>query len=167
MHLLDANVLITAKNQYYPFQRIPEFWEWLVHLGTTGAVKVPVEILEEVVGGADDLAGWLADSENFDALRLDEEVDPAHIQTVISQYASDLNDAELIKVGRDPFLIAYAMVAPEVRVVVTVEASKPSCLRANRRIPDVCNDLGVRWCNCFQMLANLNFSTSWKSRLGV
>lgn len=164
MHLLDANVLITAKNQYYPFQRVPEFWEWLVHMGTTGALKVPIEILEEVVGGADDLAEWLADPENYDALCLEEEVTPAHVQAVISRYAPDLSDAELIKVGRDPFLIAYALADPDLRLVVTVESSKPNCTRANRRIPDVCNDLGVRWCNSFKMLTNLDFSTNWKSR---
>ncbi|WP_410001046.1 DUF4411 family protein [Rhizobium leguminosarum] len=27
MHLLDANVLITAHNLYYPIQRVPEFWD--------------------------------------------------------------------------------------------------------------------------------------------
>nr|WP_234706678.1 DUF4411 family protein [Ensifer aridi] len=27
VYLLDANVLITAKNQYYPIHRVPEFWD--------------------------------------------------------------------------------------------------------------------------------------------
>lgn len=29
LYLLDANVLIAAKNSYYAFDRVPEFWEWL------------------------------------------------------------------------------------------------------------------------------------------
>lgn len=167
MHILDANVLITAKNEYYPIERIPEFWGWLAHMGSTGALKMPLEIVEEIAGGVDDLAQWLADKSNYDALCLDEEVDPAHVQTAIDRYATDLNDAELIKLGRDPFLIAYALAAPGRRTVVTVEASKPTCQRANRRIPDVCNDLGVQWCNSFRMIADLNFSTKWEAASGV
>ncbi|MEJ1354792.1 MAG: DUF4411 family protein, partial [Candidatus Sedimenticola sp. (ex Thyasira tokunagai)] len=44
--LLDANVLINAKNFYYPIDRVPEFWDWLVHQGETGNIKVPVEIYQ-------------------------------------------------------------------------------------------------------------------------
>ncbi|TAW06266.1 DUF4411 family protein (plasmid) [Rhizobium ruizarguesonis] len=80
-----------------------------------------------------------------------------------SKYAPDLNDAEIIEVGRDPFLTAHALAHRLDRNVVTVEASKPSTKRANRRIPDVCNDLEVRWCNSFQMLTELNFRTGWRS----
>jgi hypothetical protein len=167
LHLIDANVLITAKNQYYPIDRIPEFWSWLTHMGTAGAVKMPLEILEEITGGTDDLAEWLSDDDTYNALLLNEEVDAIHVQAVMNQYALDLNDAELIKVGRDPFLIAYALADAVDRCLVTVEASKPTCQRANRRIPDVCNDVGVQWCNSFQMLATLNFSTNWRAALGV
>ncbi|RVP09571.1 DUF4411 family protein [Sinorhizobium meliloti] len=119
---------------------------------------------EEITGGSDDLAEWLRDHGNNKALLLDEDVDAIHVQAVMDRYALDLNEAEIIEVGRDPFLIAYALVAPEDRVVVTVEASKPSCKRANRRIPDVCNDLGVQWCNSFQMMTALDFTTGWRTR---
>ena len=29
LYLLDANVLITANNLYYPIDSVPEYWEWL------------------------------------------------------------------------------------------------------------------------------------------
>ncbi|WP_454812857.1 DUF4411 family protein [Labrys neptuniae] len=167
MHLLDANVLITAKNQYYPIQRVPEFWEWLSYIGTLGAAKIPLEIVEEIIGGNDDVAEWLRAKQNYEALCLDEEVDLALVQAVTDRYAPDLNDAELIQIGRDPFLIAYGLAAPAHRKVVTAEVSKPGCRRANRRVPDVCNDLNVSWCNSFQMMAELNFSTSWKTTFGA
>jgi hypothetical protein len=167
LHLIDANVLITAKNQYYEFQRVPEFWDWLAHMGTNGAIKLPLEILEEIIGGDDDLAKWLRDAAIRDALCLDEEVDLGLVQKVMNQYASDLNDAEIITVGRDPFLIAYGLADPANRVIVTVEVSKPTCLRANRRIPDVCNDFGLTWCNSFKMTSDLNFSTNWRTALAV
>ena len=34
LFLLDASVLITANNTYYPIERVPEFWEWLAHQAT-------------------------------------------------------------------------------------------------------------------------------------
>lgn len=163
MHLLDANVLITAHNLYYPLGRFPEFWDWLVYMGDTGQVKIPVEILEEITEGSE-IGRWLSEGSNYDSLRLDEDVDPVLVQAVIEKYGPRLNDAEVIEIGRDPFLIAYAMAVPADRIVVTVEASKPAAKRANRRIPDVCKDLDVRWCNSFEMLTALNFTTGWRSR---
>ena len=166
MHLLDANVLITAKNSYYALDRVSEFWEWLLHMGATHALKIPLEIIEEITGGADDLAQWLGDREHKDALCLQEDVDIELVQHVLAQgYAPDLTDAEIIKIGRAPFLIAYAMVSPDVRKVVTTEVSKPTCQRANCRVPDVCNDVGVQWCDSFTMIGSLNFSTNWRARL--
>ena len=48
LYLLDANILIDANQYYYPIERIPEFWEWLVEKGTTGVLKVPQEIYDEI-----------------------------------------------------------------------------------------------------------------------
>ncbi|MCY4673131.1 MAG: DUF4411 family protein [Bacteroidetes bacterium] len=76
---------------------------------------------------------------------------------------SDLNDEDIRKIGRDPFLIAYALRDPEKRVVVTTEVSKPKRERANRHIPDVCKDLKVRCCNTFEFIRELNFRTDWQS----
>ena len=164
MHLIDANVLITAHNLYYPINRVPEFWSWLVHMGQAGKIKMPVEILEEIAEKSP-IGEWLKEDENAASLRLDEDVDPAMVQKVIDAYAPDLNDAEIIEIGRDPFLIAYVMADTTTRTVVTVEASKPSKKRANRHIPDVCKDLQVPCCDSFQMLSVLDFSTAWQSRM--
>jgi len=42
------------------------------------------------------LAKWLNQGDNNDALKLDQDVAPALVRTVIEQYAPDLNDAEII-----------------------------------------------------------------------
>ena len=41
----------------------------------------------------------------------------------------DLNDEDVEKMGRDPFLIAYALADPVNRVVVSNEGSKPNQTR--------------------------------------
>jgi hypothetical protein len=54
LYLLDANVLITASNSYYPIDQVPEFWSWLRHQAASGNVKVPLEVMEEVRVGCGD-----------------------------------------------------------------------------------------------------------------
>jgi hypothetical protein len=56
LYLLDANVLITASNLYYPVDAVPEFWAWLAHNGAAGNVKMPLETFEEVKDGATTLS---------------------------------------------------------------------------------------------------------------
>ena len=159
LYLLDANVLIDASRDYYPLRRVPEFWDWLVDRATQGQVKIPLEIFDEILAGRDDdLTQWLKD--NRDALLLDEDVDETLIDRVINQgYAPDLTEEEIERFGRDPFLIAYALGDPDQRTVVTTEVSKPKKQRANRHIPDVCDDLDVLHCNTYQFIEDLDFTT--------
>ena len=56
LYLLDANVLIEANRDYYPIDRVPEFWDWLIAVGESVRVKVPLEIYEEVTDGNDAVA---------------------------------------------------------------------------------------------------------------
>ncbi len=162
LYLLDANVLIDANRDYYAVDRVPEFWEWLEYQGAQNRVKIPLEVYEEIKRGNDDLASWAKRADVKQALLLEEEADVALVSAVVDEgYSSDLTDDEVQKLGRDPFLIAYASVA-ENRCVVTTEASKPKRQRANRHVPDVCKDLGVRSCNTFALTRELNFRTSWR-----
>lgn len=70
-----------------------------------------------------------------------------------------------MKVGRDPFLVAYALVDPANRCIVTTEVSKPSTERANRKLPDVCGFFGVESYNTFGLTRRLDFSTDWATRV--
>jgi len=164
LYLLDANVLIDANRDYYPLERVPEFWEWLENAGGNGHAKIPVEVYEEIRDGKDNLANWATQDQISTALLLQEEVDVSLVAHATDQgYASDLTDDEVVKIGRDPFLIAHALKNNESRCVVTTEVSKPKKRRANRHLPDVCRDLGVKCCNTFEFLRALNFSTRWNS----
>lgn len=144
LYLLDANVLIDANRDYYPIERVPEFWEWLVYMGKNDKVKIPVEVYDEVKYGTDKLADWAKRDETKSALLFAEEADVALVSRVIDEgYANDLTEDDVEKIGRDPFLIAYAFKSKRNRVIVTTEVSKPRRIRANRHIPDVCDDFDV------------------------
>lgn len=149
LYLLDANTLIRANGDYYPIERIPQFWDWLIERGRAGHVKIPREIADEVIAGNDEVADWLKEDDAKTALRLDERVDVASLRHVVSNgYAPDLDATEMQKIGKDPFLVAYALGKAD-RTIVTKELSKPSKQRANRKVPDVCNVCGVTWLNDF------------------
>jgi Domain of unknown function (DUF4411) len=114
IYLLDADTLISADRIYYPLKRFPIFWQWLRYHGNHGTVKIPTEQYEEVIAGKGELVDWLNENESKSALLFDEEVDLGLVTKVTNEgYASDLNEAELEAIGRDPFLIAYGLVACE------------------------------------------------------
>ena len=166
LYLLDANVLITANSTYYAIDQVPEFWSWIHHQGLAGNVKLPREIMEEVKAGRKDkdpLIDWLATPEIGAGLLLEEAVDINLVQHVVSNgYANDLTDDEVDKIGRDPFLIAYALAESANRTVVTIEASKPTATRHNRKVPDVCRTLGIQSCGPFVLNRDLGFRTGWQ-----
>ena len=45
-YLVDANVLIEAKNRYYAFDITPGFWKWLNQAHTQGTVSSRVNTFE-------------------------------------------------------------------------------------------------------------------------
>lgn len=166
LYLLDANTLIDANRDYYGIGQVDEYWEWLVHFGEQGRIKIPVEIYEELRAGSDALAAWAKQEETETALRFAEEVDIALVRRVTEEgYAVDLTDIEIEEIGRDPFLIAYALADPEIRVIVTTERSKPRAQRKNRKVPDVCAQFGIRPCNAFTFGREMGFRTDWRDQI--
>lgn len=158
LYLLDANVLIRAHEDYYPVDRIPPFWSWLLARAEANVIKMPRVIFDEVTPPAGPFAAWLAQRHVRDALILNETIPVGLVRQVTEVgYAPDLNDVELEEIGKDPFLIAAALMAPN-RVVVTVEVSKPSRKRQNRHVPDVCATFNVKSINPFEMYRILDFS---------
>jgi hypothetical protein len=168
LYLLDASVLITAHRHYYPIDVVPEFWSWLQHMGLQQQIKMPLEIYEEIKDGRKDrekdlLFAWIQQADSRDAILLHEEPDVGLVRQVIEQgYAADLSDEEVEQLGRDPFLVAYALAVSDQRCVVTTEASRPSRRRQNRHLPDVCQTLGVKCCDTFALIRALGFRTSWR-----
>lgn len=164
LYLLDANVIIDAHRNYYPMGRVPEFWDWLEHQATLGLVRIPLEIFDEIDDGTDEVSEWACQARIREQFLLQEEPDPEIVRSVLSNgYAPDLSDLEVEQLGRDPFLIAYCLADRDSRCIVTTEVSRPSKLRANRKVPDVALALGGTSCDTFALLRRLDFRTSWRS----
>jgi hypothetical protein len=104
---------------------------------------------------------WLLLDETKSVLLFDEEVDPSLVADVTLRGYGNLDEDEIELVGRDPFLISYALAAVGNRTVVSFEVSAPGRQRARRKIPDVCRTLGVPCCTLFDMIDALDFTTDW------
>jgi hypothetical protein len=164
LYLLDADTLIRADNLYYPPKAFPVFWPWLVHMGACHTIKIPQEQYEEITNGTGGLVDWLKDDEVKGALIFAEEANPAIVGEVTLNGYGELDENGLEKVGKDPFLISHGYAEKAQRTIVTFEVSAPSKKGANRKIPDVCGDLGVLSCNLFGLIKALNFTTDWKPK---
>jgi Domain of unknown function (DUF4411) len=138
---------------------VPQFWEWLLRHATAGDVKMPFEIHDEIATGRGSLPAWIRQQPVKDALILDEQPQADLLDQVINQYGTQpFLDSDLEKMGRDPILIAYALANAD-RVIVTKEVSAPTKKGANRKIPDVCNSLGIKPMKDFDFFRTLGFTT--------
>ena len=162
LYLLDANALIDANRDYYPIDRVPQFWDWIIDNSKRERMRICREVLREVIPKKisgqedDDLTSWV--KKNWSTILLTEVPEAATVRDVLDRgYSPDLEEPEIQDLGADPYLIAYAAAARTERCVVTCEVSKPSKKGKNRKIPDVCATLGIQVCDTFNLIRTLDF----------
>ncbi len=171
LYLLDANVLITANDDYYPINRIPQFWDWIINRAKQGQVKMPFEMLAEVKAGQpkrdaenldDELFRWLRKNNHEKDLLLNATADLMAVNRVFRE-GYELPEPsldELNKVRKDPLLISYALTR-ESTTIVTLEAKQENATdtmkRHKRKIPLVCRKLDIRCLDTFDLIRELDF----------
>ncbi|MBK6290386.1 MAG: DUF4411 family protein [Candidatus Kapabacteria bacterium] len=149
IYLLDANVLIEAKNRYYSFDVCPGFWDWLQRENTSGNVLSIEAVATELVDP--DAAKWVRDNRGFFVPSDDSMV--SGIAAWI-QNQTRFKEAERTKFlrGADARLISHA--ALNGATVVTKETAEPQSSRV--KIPDVCRAFNVECIDTFKALHQLN-----------
>ncbi len=151
MYLVDANVLIEAKNRYYALDIAPGFWDWLERAGQGGLVCSISAVRDELLQGDDALADWARAHAVF--FRQIDQTTQRHFAPLSAwAYSRNYTQAALAEFASDRadfLLIAHAR--EHQHVVVTHEQSRPE---ARRRvlIPDACLAMGVSTVDTFQML---------------
>lgn len=153
-YCLDANVLIQAWQKYYNPKFCPDYWNVLIELGKQDKIFIPELVSEEITRTEDDLSKWLKGSK-IPIRKISEPVtvclqkvytsNPIHLSLVDNTKARSL---------ADPWVIAHAM--HENAIVVTKE-EKVTALNSNKiKIPNVCENMGLRWINDFQLIEELD-----------
>lgn len=151
MYLLDANVLIEAKNRYYAFDIAPGFWDWLERAHDRGEACSIDAVRTELLAGADELAEWARTRPAF--FRPIDEATTRHFRA-LSTWASSRGFtpaalADFTGDNADYLLVAYGR--EHQHTVVTHERSQPNA-RARVLIPDACIAMGVETTDTFRML---------------
>lgn len=151
MYLVDANVLIEAKNRYYAFDIAPGFWAWLDRAHEQ-AVACSIEaVRNELLEGNDELADWARTNAAF--FRAIDQGTTQHFPTLTAWASSrDITQAALVDFtgnNADYLLVAYAR--EHQHVAATHERSQPNA-RGRVLIPDACIAMGVTTTDTFQML---------------
>ncbi len=171
VYLLDANVLITAHDEYYPIDRFSPFWDWIIDHAKQGTIKMPFEMMAEVKAGQpkrdaqnqdDELLFWLRRNNHEKDLLLNASADQVDVNRVFREGYELPRPSldELNKIRKDPLLIAYAM-ARQGPTIVTLEAKQENATdemqRHKRKIPFVCRKLGIRSIDTFVLIRELDF----------
>jgi hypothetical protein len=157
-YCLDANVLIQAWQKYYSPRLCPDYWSLLNDFGEGGKIFLPQNVFEEITKTEDDLANWLKDSkipikgidgEVANCLRDIYAADPLHKYLVDNTKQRSL---------ADPWVIAHAL--KEKACVVTKEEKVTTPNTTRIKIPNVCENMKVRWINDFEFVEELNIQFS-------
>ena len=161
-YCLDANVLIQAWQKYYSPRFCPDYWNLLNDLGEKDKIFLPQNVFEEITKTEDDLANWLNDSK----IPI-KEIDGVVANCLKDIYAANplhkyLVDNTKQRSLADPWVIAHAL--KENACVVTKE-EKVTALNTTRiKIPNVCENMGIRWINDFEFVEELNIQFSCRMK---
>ena len=152
--LIDSANLIQAKNLYYPFEICPAFWECLEQEHVSGRVRSVEAVFKELIGGDDDLARWAKACDKTFFPPIDAATGAALRQVVAHVQGLPLlqTTKSEFQRGADPILIACALAHGH--TVVTHEVLVASNSK-QIKIPNVCEQFKVPYCNTFEMLLQL------------
>jgi Domain of unknown function (DUF4411) len=161
IYCLDANVLIQAWQKYYSFDLCPDYWKLLNELGEKGRILLPRKVEEEILHTEDKLAVWLKSSKisildiDGDVTRCLKEIYDAN---PLHRYLVDNTKQRSLA---DPWIIAHAK--KEGACVVTKEGKVSDQNSSRIKIPNVCENMGIRWIDDFQFVheVNIRFSCSF------
>ncbi len=152
-YCLDANVLIQAWQKYYNPKFCPDYWEILIELGIQDKIFIPELVFEEIVRTEDDLSKWLKKSK-IPIKKINEPV-TIFLQKIYSfnPIHKNLVDNTKARSLADPWVIAHAL--HENAIVVTKEEKITALSSTRIKIPNVCDNMGIRWINDFQFIDEL------------
>lgn len=155
IYLLDTNVYIEAKNRYYRMAICPGFWDWMDLQFASGQVSSIRMVYDELSKNDDALSKWVKNRQQHFA-----EVDDEKTQEVFTDIVqfvmehpeySEPHRSNFLAVA-DPWLIAKAKTIGA--IVVTHESLVPSGSK-KVKIPNICREFGVDFCNTFDLLESV------------
>lgn len=161
-YCLDANVLIQAWQKYYRPNICPSYWDVLNELGKQNRIFLPELVYEEITRTEDDLCKWLKKSD-IPIEKISESV-TIKLQKIYSTNSIHKNLVDNTKARSlaDPWVIAHAI--DKSAVVVTKEEKVTARNSKKIKIPNVCDNMGVKWINDFDFIEEVGIMFDSKLR---
>jgi len=149
-YLLDANVLIQAKNLHYGLDFCPAFWDWILEKNQLGVVYSIDKIADEIQAGGDALTEWVESYAKDIFLPTDNAV--ISKLSDVSKWGKN-QDFEASAINTffqvaDYYLIGHALARGG--TIVTHEI--PADTKKRIKIPNVCSGLNISFTTPFAML---------------
>lgn len=157
-YCLDTNVLIQAWQKYYSPKYCQDYWDVLNKLGNNSKIFIPEEVYDEIIKTDDGLSKWLKSS-TIPIIKTDKEVTNRITEIYAKNpYHKFLVDNTKARSLADPWVIAHAM---NRHATVVTKEEKITAINTNKiKIPNVCENMGVRWLTDFQMIDELKIKFS-------
>ena len=144
-YLLDSNVFIEAKNRYYSQGIAPSFWQWLKEDETVFTIS---SVKEEIREGDDGLKERIKD------IKVINEQDLSGTEEIVTF----INERYKKKAEIDKFFSKVAdinlLVIARKRDMCLVTHEQPTFRNISHviKIPDICKEFQINYCNTFKML---------------
>lgn len=143
VYCIDTSSLIAAWYERYKPNRFPKLWDQFDTLIEEGRLVSSLLVLNECEKRGPELFAWLKDREHM-FLAPDEALQ-RRVQSIINTYKG-LVSAGKEKFAADSFIIATSELHG---YTLVTEETGPNSLK---KIPGVCNALGVAYCNMMQLI---------------
>lgn len=164
LYIVDSNFFIQAHRAYYPIDVIKSFWIKVKQLAENEKIKSIDKVKHEIYSNAsheDELKSWCEENLPDDFFLDTRSSLNDYLDIVI--WANSMSDFYkrsaiqefLVADLADPWLVAHAKANNY--TIVTYEKSEPN-RRSRIKIPEVCNQFGVRYINTVDLLRELNES---------
>ena len=157
-YLIDTNVFINAKNEYYAFEFCPAFWEWLKHCNEKYTIFSIEKVWEEIEAGNDELVQWTEQCDDNFFLKLTPKIFKNYDS--VRKWAErnfKTNQVRTFLGAADAYLIAYAMGTEHTIVTLEKHGSKKKKIT----IPQACKQWKIECISPFEMLKRKNQSLFW------
>jgi hypothetical protein len=156
MRLLDANVFIEAKHDYYPFDVAPGYWEWLLEQHEAQRIASVEAVREELFRQEDDLATWVRTTPASFWIAESSATLPALRQ--VSAWAMSPSTAYRPSARSEFLAVAdYRLTAAALAGGHSVATRERPAPESKRRIllPDACDAHRVAWASPFEVYREL------------
>lgn len=160
IYVLDSNFFIQAHRFTYPLDVAVGFWNKVKELANDGKIVSIDKVKNELYDKNDELEAWCRANLPDDFFKDTSTVMSQYGEVTIwatsksSHYLPNALNEFLDADEADAFLVAFALAAPEERIIVTQETSQPA--RKNKvKIPEACLALGINHAGVIDMFRQL------------